>query len=54
MSTVITVDGISDEETCQNCGFTGEPIDYKQRVDQTDAVETIPVLARCSECGYPL
>jgi hypothetical protein len=54
MAIPTSVEGVSNEETCHNCGHTGEPIGYKQAVDQTDAVETIPVLARCGECGYPL
>jgi predicted Zn-ribbon and HTH transcriptional regulator len=54
MKTTNTIESILDEERCSNCGYVDEPIDYKQRVGQIDTAETVPVLARCGECGYPL
>jgi hypothetical protein len=54
MKTTNTIESISDEERCSNCGYVDKPIDYKQRVGQIDTAETVPVLTRYGECGYPL
>ena len=54
MSTYSRADGRTDDETCPNCGHTGEPIVHEQRVDHADPTNTVPVLAQCGECGHPL
>ncbi|WP_161605824.1 hypothetical protein [Halococcus thailandensis] len=54
MSSYSRADGRTDGETCPNCGHTGDPIIHEQRVDHADPSNTVPVLAQCGECGYPL
>jgi DNA-directed RNA polymerase subunit M/transcription elongation factor TFIIS len=54
MSSYSRSDESADEETCSNCGHTGEPVVYEQRVDHADPTNTVAVLAQCGECGYPL